>query len=90
LGSSLHENSKLFKEVVKHDTPIYIALDSDAEKKAMRLIKNLLAYGVELYKIDLGPYSDVGEMTKEEYKNRKADALPMTEENYLLYQIMNL
>ncbi len=90
LGSSLHENSKLFKEIVRHDTPIYIALDSDVEKKAMRLIKNLLAYGVELYKVDLGPYSDVGEMTKEEYSIRKADALPMTEENYLLYQIMNL
>ena len=58
--------------------------------KALRLIKNLLVYGVELYKVDITPFSDVGEMTKEEYKRRKTEALPMTEDSYLLYQAMNL
>ena len=82
--------SRLFQKIVKNDTPIYIALDPDADKKAMRLIKDLLIYGVELYKVSIGPFSDVGEMTKEEYKKRKDEALPMTEDSYLLYQAMNL
>jgi transcription elongation factor Elf1 len=90
LGSSLREESKLFQEIVKNDTPVYVALDSDAEKKAMYLIKKLLAYGIELYKVDISPHSDVGEMSKEEYKKRKDEALLMTQESLLLYQAINL
>jgi hypothetical protein len=90
LGSALREGSKLFREIVKNDTPVYIALDPDAEKKAIKLIKNLLTYGVELYKVDISPYSDVGEMTKEEYLHRKEKAISMTEGNLLLYQAINL
>ena len=90
LGSTLKENSKLFKTIAKNKTPVYIALDPDAEKKAIKLIKNLLTYGVELYKVDISPYSDVGEMTKEEYIRRKKKAYLMTEENLLLYQAINL
>tara|TARA_R100000008_G_scaffold73556_1_gene52057 strand:- start:428 stop:1357 length:930 start_codon:yes stop_codon:yes gene_type:complete len=90
LGSSLRVDSNLFQKIVKNDTPIYVALDPDAEKKALNLIKNLLTYGVELYKVDITPFSDVGEMTKEEYRKRKDEALPMTEDSYLLYQAMNL
>ena len=90
LGSTLKENSELFKAIVKNDTPVYIALDPDAEKKAINLIKNLLTYDVELYKVDISPHSDVGEMTKEEFKRRKEEAIPMTQESLLLYQAINL
>ena len=90
LGSSLRVGSRLFQKIVKNDTPIYIALDPDADKKAMRLIKDLLAYGIQLYKVNIDPFSDVGEMTREEYKKRKEMALSMTEDNFLLYQAMNL
>ncbi len=83
LGSSLSENSKLFQEIVKHDTPLYLALDPDAETKAMRLIKNLLLYDVEIYKVDVTGFDDVGEMTKEEFRKRKDKAVLMTQENFL-------
>ena len=83
LGSSLHKNSRLFKEIVSHDTPVYVALDPDAEKKAMKMIKNLLTYDVELYKVNILPYSDVGDMTKEEYTERKAAASLMDSQAYL-------
>ena len=33
LGSSLREESKLFQALVLNDTPVYLALDEDAEKK---------------------------------------------------------
>ena len=83
LGSSLREDSKLIQKVVEHDTPVYIALDPDAEKKAMSLIKRLLSYDVELYKVPIHPYSDVGEMSKEEYLKRKTAAVQMTPQTFL-------
>ena len=85
LGSVLRENSKLFQEIVKHDTPVYIALDPDAEKKALRLIKQLLEYGIELYKIDIAPYGDVGEMFRDEFRRRKESAMLMDNNSYLMY-----
>ena len=83
LGSSLREDSKLFQEIVKWDTTVYVALDPDAEKKALHLIKSLLLYGVEVYKIDVTGYKDVGEMTKEEFCKRKAEAKPITNETFI-------
>jgi len=83
LGSSLREDSKLFQEIVKWDTTVYVALDPDAEKKAMKMIKNLLLYGIEVYKINVSGYKDVGEMTKKEFLKRKMEAIEITNEEYL-------
>ena len=77
LGSSLREGSALVRRVVENDTPVYLALDADAEKKALEIIKQFLEYDVELYKVDIHPFSDVGEMSKEEFLKRKAAALPV-------------
>ena len=85
LGSSLKENSKLFQEIVSHDSTVYVALDPDAERKAIRLIKDLLEYDVELYKIDILPYSDVGEMFSTEFEKRKDMAQQMTQDGLLRY-----
>lgn len=74
LGTTLQEGSKLFSRLVKSRVSVYLALDSDAEKKASRLISNLSKYGVKAYKIDISPYADVGEMTKQEFEKRKSDA----------------
>ena len=81
LGTSLREGSPLVRRVVDNDTPVYIALDSDAEKKALEIIKQFLDYDVELYKVDIHPFSDVGEMTKEEFSRRKNQAQPV-DQNY--------
>lgn len=83
LGSTLREESRLFQEIVKWDTTIYVALDPDAEKKAMKLIKKLLLYGIEVYKIDIDGYKDVGEMSKETFSKRKQFAKQITNEDYL-------
>lgn len=90
LGSTLREDSKLFQEIVKHDTPIYIALDPDAEKKAKRLISALLKYDVELYKIDVSGYEDIGEMSKDEFLERKKGAISMNSSSYLKYEIQGI
>lgn len=90
LGSSLREDSKLIKNVVENDTPVYIALDPDAEKKALKLIKKLLTFDIELYKVDINPYSDVGDMSKQEYQKRKDSAVLMTNESFLVKAIASI
>ena len=89
LGSTLRENSKLFQEIVKNDAAVFIALDPDAEKKSLRIIKTLLSYGIETYKIDVTGYEDVGEMTKEEFLKRKDTALHINAESFMVEEAIN-
>jgi DNA primase len=78
LGSQLSESSRLFQKVVGYNPKVYLALDPDAEKKSARLIKKMLTYGINLHKIEIMPYSDVGEMTKSEFNKRKEQAKPVS------------
>jgi len=89
LGSSLKEQSKLFKSIILNDTPVYVALDSDAEEKASFLIQNLIKYDAEVYKVDVFPYSDVGEMPKKEFLKRKKAARLMSSEDAYLQKFIN-
>lgn len=84
LGSTLKDTSQLFQKIVRNDTPVYIALDPDASKKEDSLIKKFLNYGVEVYKIDISPYNDVGEMTRDEFMIRKSQAIHVEEDIYML------
>ena len=90
LGSSLRDDSKLFQKIVEHDTPVYIALDPDVETKAMKLIKKMLTFDIEVYKIDIKPYGDVGEMTKREFQKRKSEAQLMTPDSFLERAIFSI
>ena len=88
LGSTLRENSKLFQMIVKNDTPIYIGLDIDAENKSKKIIKDLLNYGIEVYKINTSGYDDIGSMTKDEFSKRKNEAALCDSNDYLLYEVL--
>ena len=89
LGSTLRKGSKLLREIVRNDTPIYVALDPDAAKKERRIIKTLLEYDVELYKIDVSGYEDVGSMPREVFRERKNKATVIDSDNYLLLDLLS-
>ena len=89
LGSTLRKGSKLLREIVRNDTPIYIALDPDAAKKERRVIKTLLEYDVELYKIDVSGYEDVGSMPRDVFQQRKNNAAFIDNDNYLLLDMLS-
>ena len=89
LGSTLRNDSELLRNIVKNDTPCYIALDPDAFKKERKLIDMLLRYDVELYKIDVTGYEDVGSMSKEEFQKRKSNAAFIDRDNYLLMDMLS-
>lgn len=91
LGSTLRENSKIFKHIVKEDPAVYLALDPDAEKKAEKLIKDLLSYDVEVYKVPIPAGKDVGDMTHEEFIGYKKQSKLIKDTDYfLINKIMSL
>ena len=89
LGSTLRSGSDLLRKIVRNDTPIYIALDPDAAKKERRIIEMLLRYDIELYKIDVEGYEDVGSMPKEVFDERKKNASYIDRDNYLLLNMLS-
>ena len=89
LGSTLRKGSELLRKIVRNDTPIYIALDPDAADKERRIIKMLLEYDIELYKIDVTGYEDIGSMPKEVFEERKNNATFIDGDNYLLVNLLS-
>ena len=89
LGSTLRKGSRLLREIVRNDTAIYVALDPDAAAKERKVIKTLLEYDVELYKIDVNGYEDVGSMPKHVFDERKKNASFIDGDNYLLLDLLS-
>ena len=89
LGSTLRTDSDLLRKIVRNDTPCYIALDPDAADKERRIIQTLLRYDVELYKIDVTGYEDIGVMPREIFQQRKAKATFIDRDNYLLLDLLS-
>lgn len=89
LGSTLRQDSDLLRKVVRNDTPCYIALDPDAADKERRIIQTLLRYDVELYKIDVTGYEDVGTMPQGVFRERKENAKLIDRDNYVLLDLLS-
>ena len=87
LGSTLSVKSVLFNKIVDSCKTVYICLDQDARKKELKIVKNLLDFGINVCKIKLYEYSDLGEVPDHllgEYKNR---ASIVTRQDYLLERL---
>ena len=89
LGSTLRSDARLIRKIVFNDTPVYLALDPDAATKERKIIETLLRYDVELYKIDVSGYEDVGAMPKEVFLERKKNAAFIDRDNYLLLNLLS-
>jgi DNA primase len=89
LGSTLRQDSDLLRKIVRNDTPCYIALDPDAANKERQIIQTLLRYDVELYKIDVTGYEDVGTMPQDVFKERKENAKFIDRDNYVLLDLLS-
>tara|TARA_Y100001973_G_scaffold106781_1_gene187570 strand:- start:8519 stop:9454 length:936 start_codon:yes stop_codon:yes gene_type:complete len=91
LGSTLREDSKLFQAIVIHDSPVYLALDNDAEKKRDYITGLLNRYDIDVKIIDTSNCEDVGSMTSEEFLSRKNKAYePDMSEMLILNKLKNL
>jgi len=91
LGSTLREDSKLFQALAIHDTPVYIALDPDAEKKAYWIIRSLMKYDLEVKRLNIGSYEDIGSMSPEVFQEKLQNAEDVDGDLYFLEkQLRNL
>ena len=89
LGSTLQKDARLIQKIVYNDTPVFVALDPDARAKENKIIETLLKYDVELYKIDVDGYEDVGSMPRGVFKERKQKASFIDRDNYLLLNLLS-
>lgn len=87
LGSTLRERSRLFQAIAIHDTPVYMALDGDAEKKAEWIIKSMLKYDLEVFKVPIDD-EDVSEMGLKEFKERLQVSNPIKNEMYFFEKLL--
>jgi DNA primase len=69
LGSTIREDSRLFRKIIKHDTPVLLALDPDAKRKSNATKQKLLKYGIEVREVKYKDNKDIGDMSKDEVKN---------------------
>ena len=63
---------------------MYVALDPDAKKKELEIIKTLLDFDIEVWKVDVGDNDDVGSMNREQFQKCLESATLITPDNYLL------
>ncbi len=87
LGSTLSENSVLFRKIVTNQTPTILALDSDMKHKNFTIAEKLSSYGVSVKILDLGSYKDVGEMTSEIVRQKCIDAPNYSRQDRLQHMI---
>ena len=64
----------LVQKIIQNDTIVYLGLDADAKKKELEIIKLLLKYDIEVYKVDTSGYDDIAEMSKSVFRERKQTA----------------
>ncbi len=88
LGSSLSEDSLLFSKIYEHKTPIILVLDNDMQEKSwQRIAKMLSSYDIVVKILDLGPFKDVGEMSRDEFKAAKLSSQEWNRESAILKKI---
>ena len=90
LGSTLKEDGVIFNKVVNSCQEIYLALDPDAEQKENKIANLLISYGIEVYKVPIEPYKDVGSMTGEEFEKRKEKSIVESKDYQLEEMILRL
>jgi len=64
-----------------------MALDYDAEKKSEWIIKSMLRYDLEVHKVPIDD-EDVGEMGKQEFKERLFSARKIEDDTYFFQKTL--
>lgn len=90
LGSQLSRESKLFRQIVRNQTPIVLALDPDAIQKSHKIAASLAAYGVPVKMALIPTDRDVGDMTHEEFASIRRSAQTWSTDSQLYTMIASI
>ena len=75
LGSDLNEQSRLFTQILLHNTPVALALDGDMwHKKTPKIAKKLQEYDIDVVIVDTREAGDPGKMSKQQFQIALNDA----------------
>jgi DNA primase len=78
LGSYLDESYLVFQMIVKNNTDVVLAMDSDAVEKRIKIAQKLKSYGINVKYINLDKFNDVGEMSKADFLSALTNAKEWT------------
>tara|TARA_R110002110_G_scaffold89486_5_gene233040 strand:+ start:416 stop:1339 length:924 start_codon:yes stop_codon:yes gene_type:complete len=81
LGSTLGENTKLFKKIASKQPKVFLGLDKDALSKSLQMIFSMLQYGIEVYFLDTSKINDIGSISKFEAEKLKKNSQLINTEN---------
>jgi hypothetical protein len=90
LGSHFSEDYALFHEIIKHSTPVILALDPDARGKTQAYAKKLSSYGISVRILSHGAFNDVGEMSKLDFIEAKQRAKRWESDDRLYHLISTI
>jgi DNA primase len=90
LGSHLSKDSALGGSIIRHRTPVLLALDPDAREKSHNIAKMLYSYGIRVRSVDVPAGRDVGDMTKNEFTRLVETATVWEQRDRLLHMISNI
>lgn len=90
LGSSMATDSLLFRRIAENSTPVVLALDEDAKKKSHNIARNLYSFDVRIRVLETGGKKDVGDMSREEYLERRNKASEWSPNDRLTFLIRGI
>ena len=90
LGSTLSENSELFRKLITYPERIILALDADARKKQDKIASLLMSYDKEVYYVTAPEEEDWGDMNPIDVYNQMQAKHQYTADTKLMNMIKNL
>ena len=90
LGSHLGKDSALGQMIIRHRTPVLLALDPDAREKSHNIAKMLYSYSVSVRTVNVPQGRDVGDMSRAEFASLIRDASTWEQSDRLLHLISNI
>ncbi len=90
LGSTLPQDSLLFRRIIENQTNVTLALDPDAIIKSHKIAKILYQYNISIKFIKIPVGIDVGDMSNEEFESLKKTATVWNPISGLIFKINNI
>jgi len=90
LGSQLSRESRLFRQIVRNQTPVVLALDPDVLQKSHKIAASLSSYGVSVRLASIPSNKDVGDMTHDEFIEIRNSALSWSIDSQLYTMIASI
>lgn len=89
-GVELRTGSKLFHKIVERKVPVYVALDDDAMESILKIVDDLMRFGIDVSIVTWKGVKDPGDMPIGMFETYRKNAMRMSNSFDLLkYKVFN-